>query len=731
MERTREYFRSLISQRGIKQTFFDGDPKYNASWDYNVSPDKRHFFSVCAEGPIIDAMVYEYIPETCGMIKCIDTKTDIITYPRTVRPSKVHTCMSFMEDGRIIMNNHTTAMSPYHPDWMPEAYYSHPWEGFPGSNVFVYDPKTGKTEDYGIPVPRESIYGGAYDPVHRAYYFTGYMRGHGYRLDMDDRKVTDYGQLTECSVYYHYLGPDGNIYFSTRRGRMMRFNTAEQTAEDTGVDIPVDPKLPESRCHNSFAFGCTAPDKRIFLATHRSGHIFAYDCYLNELEDYGSFVPAWYREQYEDTAMIFGMGFDSRGVLWYAVKLLGNCLRLVSWDVFGGGEPQDYGIIGTKEHAVWNFSMVHIVDDIFYGSSTNHAVDGPAMVAIDLQVMREDRELPRERVWDKICYRGTPDADLYPGDEVLTGEAAKDATSQKVVQDIRGGHAFSDGILRQRPRNNQFALTAGQYYVVKLWQHVGMEHSQVQEVSHDEKGNTVVICGSEPKRDCYGMIEEQEDFRGKYYRFVIHRGEVLSCRETAYTPKDHRDMAEKYKDCILPTPAGRSWLEVATCEARLADGSVLVGSRSGGLALVRKGSRGCGEMPGADPGRGPGRDGDKDFSQIFSQAEDKVFSQAEDKVFSLGMVTCSGPIRAMTASPDRRTVYGVAGDPDDMGLVFSYNMDTGLVLHGSIFFEEGDGPDGLGNSCEPCAIDYAPDGMSLAIGVRDRLGCAYEYYFEE
>lgn len=690
MERTREYFRSLISQRGIRQTFFDGDPKYNASWDYAVSPQKRHFFSVCAEGPIIDAMVYEYIPETCEMIKCIDTKTDLVTYPRTVRPSKVHTCMSFMEDGRIIMNNHTTAQSHFHPDWMPEAYYSHPWEGFPGSNVFVYDPRTGKTEDYGIPVPHESIYGGAYDPIRRAYYFTGYMRGHGYRLDIEDRKVTDYGQLTECSVYYHYPGPDGNIYFSTRRGRMMRFHTEKQIPEDLGVDIPVDPGVPETRVHNTFAFGCTGPDGRIYLATHRGEHIFAYDCKENRLTDCGYFMPRWYRDKYRGTAMIFGMGFDGDGVLWYAVKLLGNCLRLTSWDIFRGGEPQDYGIIGTKDHAVWNFSVVHIVDDILYGSSTNHATDGPAMVAIDLKVMKQDKDLPRERVWDPICYRGNEDADLYPGEETLTGDAAADATSAKEFHVIPGGKAFSDGTLRERPQNNQFALTAGRHYVVKLWQQVGAEYSQVQEISHDESGNVVAICGSEPKRDCYGMIEETEGFKGRYYRFTVHEGIVLKKEEIEYTPKDHGEIAKKYEKFILPTPAGRSWLGVATCEAQLADGSILVGNRSGGLAIVRG-----------------------------------------EKVFSLGMVICTGPVRMLTASPDRRTVYGVAGDPDELGLVFSYNMDAGVVLHGSVFFEDGDGPDGLGNSCEPCAIDYAPDGMSIAIGVRDRLGCVYEYYFEK
>ena len=128
MEKSRKYFRSMISQRGIKQTFFHGQAEYNASWDYNVSPEGRHFFSVCAEGPKIDAMLYEYIPESCEMIECVDTKKHIITYPRTVRPSKIHTCISFMEDGRLIMNNHTTAGAPSHPDWMTEAYFSHPCE---------------------------------------------------------------------------------------------------------------------------------------------------------------------------------------------------------------------------------------------------------------------------------------------------------------------------------------------------------------------------------------------------------------------------------------------------------------------------------------------------------------------------------------------------------------------------------------------------------------------------
>ena len=676
IEKTREYFRSMVSQRGIKQTFFRGEPEYNASWDYNVSPEGRHFFSVCAEGPKIDAMVYEYLPETCEMKKCVDTKTDIITYPRTIRPSKVHTCMSFMEDGRIIMNNHTTAAAPGHLHWMPEAYFSHPWEGFPGSNVFIYDPKTGKTEDLGIPVPHESIYGGCYDPIHRAYYFSGHFRGHGYRLDLDTRKVTDYGQFVEFCVYFHLKGPDGNIYLSTARGQMLRYNVYTQQAEHLKASVPIDRDVRESFGHNVMAYGAVGPDKRIWLCAHRNEKIYAYDVYKDEMETVGSPVPEWYRDKYKGKYMLFGMDFDSEGILWYGLKILGNCMRLVSWDVLHGGQPVDHGIVGTPEHAAWNFCQIHIVNDVLYGSTTNHATDGPAMIAIDLKVMKEDVNKPRVRALDRIVYRGTTDADIYPTGEKIEGPAGPDATEAVAVKTIPGGHALSNGVFRSKPYRNQWYFSAGKHYATKLWQVLGIENSGVVEVFHERNGNTVAISGSP---------------EGGYFRSVICRGKLLRWEKLeSYTPKDSSAISKKYRDVILPAPAGRAWIADAECEAELADGSMLVGCRSGGLAIVKDG-----------------------------------------KSFSLGMVSTTGGIHDLAASPDHRTVYGVCGDPDEYGFIFSYNMDFGVACHGMIYFEEADSEDGLGISCEPCCIDYAPDGASISVGVRDRLGAVYEYYFED
>lgn len=680
MEKTREYFRSMMSQRAIKQTFYDGPAEYNASWDYNVSPEGRHYLSICAEGPKTDAMMYEYIPETRELKQCVDTKKDVMLYPRTVRPSKIHTCMDFMEDGRIIMNNHTTAGAPAHPGWQTEAYWNHTWEGYPGSNVFIYDPKTGKTEDLGIPVPRESIYGGAYDPIHRAYYFTGYFRGHGYRLDLDTKKVTDFGQVTEFSTYFHIKGPDGNIYFSTNKGRMGRYNVHTQQAEVLNAQIPSDSDGEIKRNNNVLAYACIGPDKRIYLCSHRNRLIYAYDIETDTIETIGDPVPKWYGHKFKDLYMIFGMDFDSKGVLWYGLKILGNCMRFISWDIFNGGEPIDHGIVGTVSNAAWNFCQAHIYKDVFYGSTTNHAVDGPAMIEIDLEKCMEDVDKPRERAMDKIVYRGTEDMDIYPGEEKLSGPAALDATggplaAHKRIKHVSAGSAFADGIWRRLPGNNQYMFTTKDYYVCKLWTTHGVENSQVYDIDYDENDNVIAISGN----------------KDGYFRNVVKHGELLSYEKIDYTPDDGKAIREKYKDCILPAQAGRSWIAYATAEAELADGSMLVGTQAGGLAIVKDG-----------------------------------------KAFSLGFVSDTGAIHCLTSSPDKKTVYGVCGDKDDVGLIFSYSMEVGIACHGMIFFETGaSSADGVGVSCEPYRIKYAPDGKSVAIGVRDRLGCVYEYYFAD
>jgi len=69
----------------------------------------------------------------------------------------------------------------------------------------------------------------------------------------------------------------------------------------------------------------------------------------------------------------------------------------------------------------------------------------------------------------------------------------------------------------------------------------------------------------------------------------------------------------------------------------------------------------------------------------------------------------------------------VAGDPSDLGTVFSYNNETGLTIYGRVYIWSVNSVGGLGASCEPCCIALSTDGTRLAIGAKDRQGCVYEY----
>ena len=94
---------------------------------------------------------------------------------------------------------------------------------------------------------------------------------------------------------------------------------------------------------------------------------------------------------------------------------------------------------------------------------------------------------------------------------------------------------------------------------------------------------------------------------------------------------------------------------------------------------------------------------------------------SEEGVFALGKV-CDGPVRDMTVTATGR-VYGVAGDEDDLGMVFSYDDVRGLRRLGRL------GTDGweygIASSCLLRACVWSEDDGILAVGAGDRLGCVY------
>lgn len=666
MYTTGEYL-GMIPQNAVKQCFIDA-PGYNAAWDYCITPQGRHFISCCAEGTFPEYVkLYEYLPECNEMKLCFDMETSLVVYPRTIRPSKIHTSVNPMPDGRLIMTTHTTASAPTHPCWMPEAYYSHIWEGFKGSNVIIYDPDTGKVEDLGIPVPRDTIYGARYLADHNCLFFTTYIRGHAYLFDLKDRSVKDYGQCTEFGVYHLANASDGNIYFTTRGGAMWKFDTTTLVPQYTGINVPEDntkirakgkPNCGVNR--NMMAYSATGTDGRLYFTVHINSRFFVYDPRTNQLETLGPILPEEL-EQKIPYAMILGMAFDKYGKLWYGCGSDPTGLRLLRLDIMKpGAMPEDFGLIGVPNRIQTAAENIFISGDVLYLSDTNHGPDTPGIVSIDLEKVRNSAGEPRVLCQDVIVFwnaiKQEPETEkLYRGN---------------LMADSRSYREFLEQCARDTQYLSENPFRVGkERYVCKLWKTFGTEGSQVLDISCDQEGNVLAWISAQG-----GICVTLRD------------GEILKYGKAECIPARNDGAKERsFEAYSLPAQPGRQYLATVTAFADLADGSVLAGTKDGMLALIRQG-----------------------------------------KVFGLGSVCDGGAVHDMAVTSDGRRVYGVAGDPDSLGMIFCYDNENGLHLLGWNHFEDGAGKESIGVSCEPCCIAISPDDTRIAVGMRDHLGCAYE-----
>jgi len=93
---------------------------------------------------------------------------------------------------------------------------------------------------------------------------------------------------------------------------------------------------------------------------------------------------------------------------------------------------------------------------------------------------------------------------------------------------------------------------------------------------------------------------------------------------------------------------------------------------------------------------------------------------------ALGAVTVNGPIHCMSTAPDG-TVYGVAGDEMDIGLLFSWNEKRGLRCLGNVAQGYGKSIDDVFFCTYVTACAVSPDGKYLAVGATERLGTVVIY----
>jgi hypothetical protein len=372
---------------------------HNAVWDFQRSPQGRYFVSVCGENELpLSALLYEFYP-TDGSIRLVaDIAKCWIVDSRQMPPSKIHTSLDFLPDGRLIMATHNTSPAPSHKLWLFEQHYEHPWEGYPGSIVMIVDPDTNAVEVRGIPVPRESIYGGLLGDDPRYYYFLGYMRGHFYRLNLMTNEVTDYGKVTEFASCRLVKDRRGRIYGGTYTGELWRYDPVT----DKVVDLKVHFQSPHgTKYRRALIFALESPYGTLFLTDNVDGELLELDPETLEVTRHGymHLRPEQPRNPYLRHA-IGGLTADENFVLYYGLESYhqADLMRLVRWDVLNGREPENLGLVSPGGR------QSHYICEMIYDKGKLHMVDvcgdySPYILTVDVASLKPpDPETPAAHI---------------------------------------------------------------------------------------------------------------------------------------------------------------------------------------------------------------------------------------------------------------------------------------------------------------------------------------------
>ncbi len=566
-EKPQEFF-NLIPQAGVTHILCEELPTHNAVWDMAISKDGRVFFSACGESYVAEyARLYEYDHKNKKLIHHFNLEDKILLRDECLRTSKFHTALSFMEDGRIITATHTTSPSPNHPTWMPYEYANHQWEGYPGSDILIYDPATGVVENKGTLSPYDTIYGGTYCPKTGDYFCTTWMRGTGYVYNVHTGERRCLGQASDTATSRTFLCSDGHIYGSTYSGKLFRYNSDIRDIEYLDADI--GDLMRHAREKDGVLYITTGPCS----VPGRGQMLFAYDMKTGEVRKIGRPVPKIdYSGDLPDVFFnSYGMDFDSKGRLWYGcmtytsqIKYAG--VRLFMWDFLNGKDPVDLGFLGTEKRTLSITAEFDIYDDVIYISDGNHTSDKDlycGIMAIDLRefvpAIETEKRIPSH---DYMNYMPYPleCSKYYPKDDF---EENWNKFYKKYEFEMEMKKFLAD---------NAYIKSYSEVKGVSYWQETGRENTRVNKIEWIDNENISIYCGTEKtfKVDFNVKTEEQ-----KVSEFELIKADEIKA-----------SVCEELK---LPYMAGRQYLAKANASVKMDDDSVVVGTKDMMLAKIKDG----------------------------------------------------------------------------------------------------------------------------------------------
>ena len=681
----------VINQLGVRAAMPDMEEAKgsNACWDAIVAPDGRLYYPLSSEHGLLCATKlgwFDYENEKVEV--CFDTEDVLLSHPRKLPHSKFHTSMNIIprsalypevpydeKDYLIIATTHSTDRGRTHPEFLVLGHFNHVWEGFPGSQIIVFDPKTNRGMTLGTPVPQETIYGAKYDPKHNRLYMIGFIRGHVYCYDLNERRVIkDLGKAAEIFTYRLVLGGDGHIYGMSKSGQLFKINTDTVELENMEFHVPET-----SAYYHYIVQGRNHPsNKNMYFAVPGRATMYKLEYATGEVTELGAMWPK--DGLFEgNRGSVKGFDFDKDGVMWIALLAYGGFqppydmpynTYLVRWNPDKGEAPYCCGLLGKVERLQQYVTEVEydpLYDRLYWVDQVSgEEPDRPSCGGVDLKIFREHYK-----------ERGPVTNDERAFEHLMT-EDQLERYNQKSNKDWSGEENSAD--------NPYHAAHPSKVEAIRIWRSIPrleVEDSKVIGMAFDKKSKDYrykihAVCGRSGCFDTAAFVLEIVD------------GVVTSTKRFSEIDETYKAWLRTNilpqpvafdENIKLPEATGRRFRAKASCVIDWKDGKKFVGTMDALAAIV----------------------------------------SPDGTVFSLGNAAAYGPIRSMCTNKAKTHLWGVASDDDDLGYVFQYDDVNGLRQMGILNYNLPGYFNGPSCANVLSSINLSPCEKYLAVGGCDRI----------
>jgi len=732
-----------IANVGVRYSRFNVGLDVRGTWDVNISPDGIVYTAPACEGTKeqqTSLLAYDFDQDKSYI--CYNSEKYTLAKPRALPHTKLHESITFIPEnapsfgGWVFATTHSTSKAESHPEWMPFAHMHHAHEGFPGSYILAYNPKTQETVNLGIPVPRESIYGATYDVKHHCLYMIGFMRSHVYRFSIDERTVIDLGKAAEVFCYRLHRAPDGNIYGMSKSGYLWRVNVDKVVLEDMNWRHPA---YYNNSFNNSWyrymAHAQNISDHEFVFTSYTSDDFYVFDTNTLKVRSIGrKFTHDDHNNIRHTEFCLNELAVDKYGALWYQIMpvVLGTPAPedyrkytipsyLMYWDIRRNKKPVNLGYVSNNVDAM-PYSTGVCYDptrDILHlvgGMQKNNGADRVlGVVSIELAKFRPEM-LKKGALFNDPNFKAVP---FTPEQIAEAKKNYKPGFKKYSGEEISGNNPFQ-------------AFPEDKITPIRVWRAVpytDIPASKIIGLAWDDAGVLHGVCGDNGQPQYYFTVEEnlfevlgktldEADMnptawvyksilplnierRGDYYgavppksfayklKTIVPYAEVSAERKAwldeNLLPGKNRSAVKLPEGVKLPEVAGRRYLSNPTCVVEWQDGGWIAGTQDGLLGIVR----------------------------------------ADGSVYALGNCAPYGPVRCMVTNADRTKVWGVAGDVEDMGMVFSFDDEHGVIQIGHLNYNSPNYMDGPSAANVLSSIALSKDGKTLAIGGMDRIGSVH------